>query len=59
MTVGGAVHLADAVANKAKDDLVTAYDAAGRTAVTRIPTELGGTTLKPGTYDSVSFAYLN
>ena len=52
-TVSGAVHLADAVAIAAKNDLVTAYDdAAGRTPVTRIPSELGGTTLKPGTYDS-------
>ena len=52
-TVIGAVHLADAVAAKAKDDLVTAYnDAEGRIPVTRIPSELGGTTLTPGTYDS-------
>ncbi|HZK53627.1 MAG TPA: ice-binding family protein [Desulfosporosinus sp.] len=51
---GGAVHAApDAVALKAKNDLVTAYnDAAGRTPVTTIASELGGTTLKPGTYDS-------
>jgi len=49
----GAVHLADAIAIKAKDDLVIAYDdAAGRTPVTRISSELGGTTLTPGTYDS-------
>jgi hypothetical protein len=53
VTLSGAVHLTDAAAIKAKDDLVTAYnDAAGRTPVTRIPTELGGTTLTPGTYDS-------
>ena len=53
ITVSGAVHLADAVAVKAKDDLVTAYDdAVGRLPVTRIPTELGGTTLTPGIYDS-------
>jgi len=52
-TVSGAIHLADASAVKAKTDLVTAYnDAAGRMPVTRIPTELGGTTLKPGIYDS-------
>jgi len=44
---GGSVHLADAVAIKAKDDLVTAYDdAAGRTPVKTIPSELGGTTLE-------------
>lgn len=53
VTTSGAVHLADAIAVQAKNDLVTAYDdAAGRTPVTRIPTELGGTTLTPGTYDS-------
>jgi len=52
-TVSGAIHLADAEASKAKDDLVAAYnDAAGRLPVTRIPTELGGTTLTPGVYDS-------
>lgn len=53
--VGGAVHLADAVALQAQNDLVTAYnDAAGRTPVTIIPTELGGTTLKPGVYAAES-----
>lgn len=51
----GSIHINDTVAIKAKDDLVTAYnDAAGRTPVTRIPTELGGTTLTPGIYDSAS-----
>src|SRR5665648_213818 len=55
VTLSGAVHLADAVASTAKDDLVTAYnDAAGRTPVTTIPTELGGTTLDPGVYNSAS-----
>jgi len=55
VTIGGAVHLADAVAGVAQEDLVAAYnDAAGRTPVTTIPTELGGTTLKPGVYDSES-----
>ena len=53
VTLSGAVHLTDSVANAAKDDLITAYDdAAGRTPVTTIPTQLGGTTLTPGTYDS-------
>ena len=53
VTMSGAVHLADAVAIAAKDDLVIAYnDADGRLPVTRIPTELGGATLTPGTYDS-------
>lgn len=55
VTLSGAVHLADAVASVAKDDLVAAYDdAAGRTPVTRIPTELGGRILTPGVYDSAS-----
>ncbi len=53
VTQSGALHLADAVAVTAKTDLVTAYnDAAGRTPVSRIASELGGTTLKPGVYDS-------
>ena len=55
VTVNGAVHLTDAVASQAQADLVTAYnDAAGRTPVTSIPTELGGTTLKPGVYASAA-----
>src|SRR5665811_2428282 len=55
VTLSGTVHLADSVARVAKDDLVTAYnDAAGRTPVTTIPTELGGTTLTAGVYDSAS-----
>ncbi|MCE5190571.1 MAG: ice-binding family protein [Actinomycetia bacterium] len=54
-TVNGTVHINDAVAGVAKDDLVTAYDdAAGRTPVTIIPTELGGATLNPGVYASES-----
>lgn len=54
-TISGAVHIADAVAGVAQEDLVTAYnDAAGRKPVTTIPSELGGTTLKPGVYDSTS-----
>src|SRR5450759_2255188 len=56
VTLSGAVHLADAVALQAKNDLVTAYnDAAGRTPVTTIATELGGRTLTPGVYDSGTF----
>jgi len=52
-TISGAVHLDDNAAIKAKNDLVSAYDdAAGRKPVTRIPSELGETTLKPGVYDS-------
>ena len=53
VTLSGAVHLTDSLASIAKDDLVTAYnDAAGRTPVTHVPTELGGTTLTPGVYDT-------
>ena len=52
-TISGAIHLNDSVASIAKDDLVIAYDdAAGRTPVSRISSELGGATLKPGIYDS-------
>jgi hypothetical protein len=53
VTLHGAEHLGDAVALKAKSALVTAYnDAAGAKPVTNVPTELGGTTLKPGVYAS-------
>lgn len=53
-TISGAVHLADAASLLAKTDLITAYDdAAGRIPVATIPSELGGQTLIPGTYDSV------
>src|SRR5680860_893355 len=55
VTLTGTVHLTDDVARVAKDDLVAAYDdAAGRTPVSRIPTELGGSTLLPGVSDSAS-----
>ena len=50
-SVGGEIHLGDAVALQAKSDLTTAYnDAAGRTPFTNLPSELGGTTLNPGVY---------
>ncbi|WP_245714593.1 ice-binding family protein [Micromonospora inyonensis] len=49
--VAGEIHLADAVALQAQNDLTTAYnDAAGRTPFTSLPSELGGTTLTPGVY---------
>lgn len=39
----------------AKNDLITAYnDAAGRTTTSQVGTELGGTTLTDGTYDSAA-----
>jgi hypothetical protein len=55
VTYVGALHLADGVALQAKNDLVTAYnDAAGRTPVTTIATELGGQVVKAGVYDSAA-----
>lgn len=52
-TISGAIHVNDTDALAAQNDLIIAYDdAAGRTPVTRIPSELGGKTLKPGVYDS-------
>ncbi|MBU3160310.1 DUF3494 domain-containing protein [Clostridium frigoris] len=54
-SVNGNKQLAKAAALNAKNDLITAYNDADETKnVTRIPTELGGTTLTPGTYDSAS-----
>lgn len=51
--ISGSVNLADAVALTAKNDLQVAYnDAIGRTPTDRIGTELGGTIIKPGVYDS-------
>jgi len=42
----------------AKNNLTTAYtDASGRTPVTTVPTELGGTTLVAGVYDSTSTTF--
>jgi len=42
----------------AKNNLTTAYnDAAGRTPLTTVPTELGGTTLVAGVYDSTSTTF--
>ena len=54
-TVNGTNHGGDADTQGAKSDLVTAYnDAAGRTPVTTVPTELGGTTLTHGVYSSAA-----
>jgi len=53
--LNGTFHLADPVAATAKLDLTAAYnDAAGRTGVLTVPTELGGTTLPPGVYNSAA-----
>jgi len=53
--LNGTFNLADATAATAKRDLTAAFlDAAGRTGAVTIPTELGGTTLPPGVYNSAS-----
>jgi len=56
ITLVGTNHDGDAVTQGAKSDLVTAYnDAAGRTPVTQLPVELGGSTLTAGVYASPTF----
>lgn len=56
--VNGRTHTADATAAQAQLDLTAAYDDAARRAVTAtVPTQLGGTTLPPGVYDSNSGAF--
>ena len=53
ITLTGTNHAGDAVTQGAKNDLVSAYDnAAGRTPVTNVPVELGGSTLNAGVYTS-------
>ncbi|MCC2315310.1 ice-binding family protein [Cellulomonas xiejunii] len=53
ITQTGATHAADAVADRAKTDLVAAYDqAAGQGPVAAVPVELGGLTLTSGVYSS-------
>ena len=55
VTLHGTKHVADGVALQAKNDLVSAYgDAAGRTPITNVATELGGKTLKAGVYRSAT-----
>lgn len=54
-TVNGAIHPADAEAALAQNHLTTAYDnAAGQGPATSHATELGGSSLTPGVYDSES-----
>lgn len=56
--LNGVQHISDPVAVQAKVDLIAAYnDAAGRTPVTTIDSELGGKTLTPGVYASNSGAF--
>jgi type VI secretion system secreted protein VgrG len=51
----GTTHVADGVADTAKDDLLTAHnDAAGRTGSISVSGDLGGVTLTPGIYKSTS-----
>lgn len=52
-TLNGTEHVADATSVEAQVDLTTAYDdAAGQTPVSTVATELGGTTVMAGVYDS-------
>ena len=54
VTLDGENHGGDAVTQQAKADLTTAYDeAAGSGPATTVATELGGSTLKPGVYNSL------
>jgi hypothetical protein len=51
--INGTRHVADAAAIQAKTDLTTAYNnAAGKTPVSTVATELGGTTKTAGVYNS-------
>ena len=53
VNITGTIHLTDAVALDAKNDLDTVYNQiTGLLPVTRIASELGGQTLLPGVYDS-------
>ena len=53
VTLNGTLHVADDAAQQAQADLTTAYnDAAGRTPVTTVGTELGNQILTTGVYDS-------
>jgi hypothetical protein len=53
--VTGTVYTADAAALQAQNDLATAYnDAGAQPATATIPTELGGTTVTPGVYNSAA-----
>lgn len=53
--VSGSNHAGDAFTQTAKTDLAAAYaDAAGRVVDLTVATQLGGTTLAPGVYDSAA-----
>lgn len=54
-TLNGAMHITDAVAGIAQNDLTTAYnDAAGRTPFTSVPADLAGLTVAPGVFRASS-----
>lgn len=54
-TVNGTIHTANATSAAARADLTTAYlNAAGQPTTATVGTELGGTTLFPGVYDSAA-----
>lgn len=56
--INGVIHINDAVAIQAKQDLTNAFnDAKGRLPETIIPAELGGKTLTPGYYVSSSGSF--
>jgi type VI secretion system secreted protein VgrG len=60
VVIGGTIHLADAVALQAQNDLTTAYNAVAGTAcnVDLTGQDLGGLTLTPGVYCFSSSAQL-
>ena len=54
-TVNGVIHQGDAAALNAKNDLTTAFNnAAGQGPTTTVATDLGGLTLTPGVYNSIT-----
>lgn len=60
LVIAGVVHVADAVAQQAQDDITIAYTALAARAPTQILTgmDLGGLTLVPGVYSFASSAFL-